>query len=83
VRSADTSPEAHAVHVAVYRSMSPERRLAIGVQMSEDAFALMAAGIQRRHPDYDETDVAWALRRMRLGDEAFSEVWPAAPLLAP
>ena len=83
MRSADTLPEAHDVHLAVYRAMSPERRLAIGVEMSEDGFALMAEGIKARHPAYGATEVRWALRRMRLGDETFREVWPDAPLVAP
>jgi hypothetical protein len=83
VRSADTSPEAHAIQLEVYRSMSPERRLAIGVQMSEDGFAVMAAGIKARHPDYSEAEVTWALRRLRLGDDVLRDAWPAAPLVAP
>jgi hypothetical protein len=83
VRSADTSPEAHAAHIAVYRAMTPERRVAVGVQMSEGGFAVMAEGIRRRHPRYDDADVEWALRRLRLGDDTFRQVWPEAPLLAP
>jgi len=71
------------VQLAVYRSMSPAHRMALGAEMSEDAFVLMASGIKARHPDYDEAGVNWALRRLRLGDDLFHEVWPDAPLVAP
>jgi hypothetical protein len=63
--------------------MSLERRVSIAMEMSEEVFTIAAAGISSRHPDYDETQVSWALRRLRLGDETFREVWPGAPLLAP
>lgn len=67
----------------VYRSMSPARRVSLMVAMSEEMLAVTAAGIGARHPDYDDDDVSWALRRLRLGDEIFRAVWPDAPLLAP
>lgn len=83
MRSADTSPEAHARQVSAYRSMSPARRVDIAAAMSEEMFEVAAAGIRARHPDYDEGQVGWALRRLRLGDVLFRAVWPHAPLLAP
>jgi hypothetical protein len=83
VRSADTSPEAHAVQLRIYRSMSPGRRLALAVEMSEEAAAMLSSGIEARHPDYSEAQVNWAFRRLRLGDALFRRVWPDAPLVAP
>lgn len=83
MRSLDTSPEMHAVQIELYRSMSPARRVEIAVQLSEDVWAIAADGIGARHPGYDENQVQWALRRLRLGDELFRRVWPDAPLLAP
>jgi hypothetical protein len=83
MRSADTSADAHRVQVSVYRSMTPSRRVAIGAAMSEEAFVVIAAGIRARHPDYDDDQVTWALRRIRVGDDAFREAWPDAPLVAP
>lgn len=83
MRSADTTPEAYEVQLRIYRAMTPAQRLAIAVEMSEEASAVLASGIQRRHPEYDDDQVTWALRRMKLGDDLFHEVWPDAPLLAP
>jgi hypothetical protein len=83
VRSRDTSPEIYELQLQIYRSMSPARRVEIGMEMSEEAFDIAAAGISTHHPDYDKTQVSWALRRLRLGDRLFRAVWPDAPLLAP
>jgi hypothetical protein len=83
VRSADTSPEAHGVQLAVYRSTSPERRVAIAAEMSEEVLAVAADGIRARHPDYDDQHVTWALHRLRHGDETFRQAWPGAPLVPP
>jgi hypothetical protein len=61
--------------------MTPERRLAAGLALSEQGFAVMAAGIRARHPDYDDTQVTWALWRLRVGDRPFREAWPDAPIV--
>jgi hypothetical protein len=83
VRSPDTSPEAYARQIEAYRSMSPERRVALAAEMSEDMLAVAADGIRARHPQYDEAQVRWALLRLRHGDDTFRAAWPDAPLLAP
>jgi LPS sulfotransferase NodH len=83
VRSADTSTDAHAVQVAAYRRMSPGQRVSMAVAMSEDVNAIAADGVRRRHPGYDADGVRWAVLRLRLGDEAFRQAWPDAPLVAP
>jgi hypothetical protein len=83
VRSADTSPKAHERQIAVYRAMSPERRVEVAVSMSEEALRIAEDGIRARHGDYGDVQVRWALRRLRLGDALFRQVWPDAPVLAP
>jgi hypothetical protein len=83
VRSADTAPEAHAIQLGIYRSMSPGRRLALAVEMSEEASAMLTSGIEARHPDYSDAQVTWAFRRIRLGETLLRQVWPDAPLVAP
>ncbi len=79
----DTAPEAARVQAEVYRRMGPERRAAIGLQMSDDARRCSEAGIRARHPEYSAADVRHALNRLLLGDPLFAAAWPTAPLLAP
>ena len=79
----DTTPDAAAVQLALYRKMSSEERTTIGYQMSLDARATTLAAIHARHPDYDEVTARWALFRMLVGDELFRRAWPNAPLVDP
>lgn len=83
MRSTDTSLEAHARQVAVYRAMSPDQRVSMAVAMSEDVHTIAAEGVRARHPGYDDDQVRWAVFRLRLGDELFRQVWPDGPLVAP
>lgn len=59
--------------------MSPGRRLALAVEMSEEASAVLTSGIKARHPDYSDVQVTWAFRRVRLGDTLLRRVWPRRP----
>ncbi len=79
----DTTPEADAVQLALYRKMTSGQRTQLGHQMSLEARAIARAAIARRHPEYDDEAVRWASFRMLLGDQLFRRVWPDAPLLAP
>jgi hypothetical protein len=81
--SRDTTPDADAVQLALYRRMSAADRVRIGHQMSMDARAISLAAIRQRHPEYDDASARWALFRLLLGDELFQKAWPAAPLVAP
>jgi len=81
--SRDTTPDADAVQLALYRKMSASDRVRIGHQMSLDARAITLAGIRRRHPEYDDVSARWALFRLLVGDELFQKAWPTAPLIAP
>ena len=51
--------------------------------MSHDTRELMRAGIRSRHPEYLETDVEEALRRLLYGDTLYLRAWPARRLLEP
>lgn len=82
-RISDTTPEADAVQLALYRKMSASDRARIAHQMSLDTRAIAQAAIRRRHPEYDDATARWALFRMLLGDELFQKAWPSAPLVAP
>jgi hypothetical protein len=83
VRPLDTSPEVHRMQIERYRRMSGEERVALALRMTAQAWRTSASGIRSRHPEYSNTEVDWALARLRLGDEIFREAWPAAPVLSP
>lgn len=79
----DTTPDAAAVQLAIYRRMAPAQRCAIAARMSTSARAITLAGIRSRHPEYDERQARLALFRMLVGDELFRRAWPDALPLDP
>ncbi|KAB2900026.1 MAG: hypothetical protein F9K40_09685 [Kofleriaceae bacterium] len=79
----DTTPEADEAQLAAYRRLTLEQRMALVLQMSDDAFELTRDGIRMRHPEYDERQVFLAFARLLHGDEVFLRVWRGAPLLPP
>jgi hypothetical protein len=78
----DTTDDAEAVRIELYRKMSPADRCALAAQMSAAARAITLSGIRSRHPEYDEVQLRWALFRLLVGDVLFHRVWPSAPVLA-
>lgn len=79
----DTTAEAAEVQRRMFRGMSMSRKAEAISSMCESMRKTAMAGIQMRHPDYDDKQVRWALWRMLYGDELFARAWPTAPLLAP
>jgi hypothetical protein len=78
VRPADTSPEAHAVQLAIYRRLGPDGRLALALRVSDDVRSITRSGLRTRHPEHSEDEIDQALRRLLLGDELFERA-PRAP----
>lgn len=72
MRSRDTSDAASGVQLAVYRSMSPTRRLELALSMSDEVMAVTTAGIRHRHPDFTEDEVLLELHRILGHDELAS-----------
>ena len=60
----DTSPEAQAVQLEYYRSMTGEQRLLLAYEMSMSARALNRARMLREHPEWTEADIAHELLRL-------------------
>ncbi len=74
--SADTSEEAARVQLAVFRRMSPEKRLKLAFQMTADLRRRLAEGVRQRHPEYDAHQIQLAVIRLTLGEELFRTVYP-------
>jgi hypothetical protein len=73
---ADTTPEAAAVQLEVFRRMSDDRRLQLALQMSNTLRRLAADGVRERHPDYSEDQVRLAVIRLTAGEELFRQAFP-------
>jgi hypothetical protein len=50
-----------------FRRMTPERRLGIAAEMSDEIRAIAEAGIRQRNPGYSDDQVRAALVRMLVG----------------
>lgn len=83
MRPRDTSREAYERQLARYRSMTPEQRSELALEMSDDVRRVAAEGIAQRHPDYSESDVRRALVALLYGKEVAAKVWPGLSVPAP
>ncbi|MCH8922311.1 MAG: hypothetical protein IIA67_04060 [Planctomycetes bacterium] len=73
---ADTTAEAHAVQVAAWRKMTPQQRVALACELSDNVRQIAAEGVRRRHPDYSDDEVRLAVIRLTLGEKLFREAYP-------
>lgn len=53
----DTTPEAAAVQLEIWRKMSGEQRMTLAYEMSMFGRELAKEGIRQRHPDWTEAQV--------------------------
>jgi hypothetical protein len=81
--AADTSPEADAFQIEVYRKMGGAERVQAMFRLGEMARGAAAAGIRARHPGYDATQLKLALARLRYGDDLVARTWPDHELVDP
>jgi hypothetical protein len=79
----DTSPEAWAIQLAIWRRMGIEGRTAAASGMIAFARRASIEAIRARHPEYDDRDARLALMRMLYGDVLFAAAWVGEPLLDP
>ncbi len=69
----DTSMAARKAQYEVYRRMTPETRVEIAVQMSEDARRITEAGLRARHPELSGVALEKRLLRVVLGDALYAK----------
>jgi hypothetical protein len=82
-RALDTSAEAEAVQLGVYRRMGGAERVAVAFRLGALVREATIAGIRRRHPDYSREDAAGAYRRLILGDALMRLAFPHDRLVEP
>lgn len=65
----DTHPEAAAVQLEIFPSMTPEQRMRMALEMSESLRDVALAGRRCRRPDLDEKGLIRELVRIMYGIE--------------
>ena len=60
----DTSPKIEEMQLQIRRSMTPEQRLLVALDLSDCCRELRKAGIRRDHPDWSERQVMIELFRL-------------------
>lgn len=66
----DTSPEIEEMQLQIRRSMTPEQRLRVALDVSLLCREFTKAGIRRDHPDWSERQVMIELFRLAFLPEA-------------
>jgi len=66
----DTTPQAAALQLRLYRSLTSSARAQIAVDLSDAVRETAMAGIRRRHPEYSNAEVARAFLEMLYGNHA-------------
>jgi hypothetical protein len=56
----------HPIQKEIYRKMTPEQKLKVGLALYHSAFALKKAAIEKQHPDWDEIQVLRAVNKAFL-----------------
>jgi hypothetical protein len=60
----DTSPEIDEMQIRIRRSMTPEQRLLVALDISHCCRELRKAGIRRDHPEWSERQIMIELFRL-------------------
>jgi hypothetical protein len=63
--------------------MPPAARLRVGLELTALSRRLLADGVRRRHPEYDDEQVRLAFLRCWLGRDLFRSAYPGRPELDP
>jgi hypothetical protein len=83
MRPLDTNPDALRVQIEIFQRMEPHQRLQAAALLSETCRCLLAEGIRKRHPNYDEKQVKLAVIRCLLPEDLFLRAYPNARNILP
>ena len=83
MRPLDTNPDALRVQIEIFQRMEPHQRLQAAAHLSETCRSLLAEGIRKRHPNYDEKQVKLAVIRCLLPEDLFLRAYPNARNILP
>jgi hypothetical protein len=83
MRPLDSNSDAEKVQIEIFRRMEPQKRLESAALLSETCRTLLAEGIRKRHPNYDEVQVRLAVIRCLLPEDLFLRAYPDARDILP
>jgi hypothetical protein len=75
MRPRDTTPDAHQVQIEIWRSMAPEARVRLAIEMSERAREIAIAGVMAREPGISREQARLRVLRQVLGDALFEAAY--------
>jgi hypothetical protein len=78
--SRDTTPEAEAVQIEIYRRMPARRKLELMEEANRNARELALEGLRLRHPDAGPEELFRRLMDLTLGEELAEEVYGPLPV---
>lgn len=73
--SPDTSPDAEAVQIEIYRRMPARRKLELVAEANRTARELALAGLRSRHPEAGPEELFRRLMDLALGEELAAQVY--------
>jgi hypothetical protein len=63
----DTSPDAAAIQQEIFRRMTPEQRLRIALELSEEMRNIALSGLRSRQPELTEEELKREMLRIMYG----------------
>jgi hypothetical protein len=83
MRPLDTNSDTEKIQIEIFRRMEPQKRLESAALLSETCRTLLAEGIRKRHPDYNQEQVRLAVIRCLLPEDLFLRAYPNARNILP
>lgn len=76
--SPDTTPEAEAVQLRIFREMPPWEKAKLIEDAIQTSYTLAIAGLRHRHPNADDDEIRRRLMDVMLGEELAERVYGKA-----
>ena len=71
---ADTTLEAARKEFEILRSLGPEVRAKMALEMSDNLRHIVEAGVRDRHPDFDQKKIKLEVLRLMVGDKLYRQM---------
>ena len=75
IKPLDTSKEAQKIQREALRKLTPNQRIKMVFELTDELYSIIVAGIRARHPEFTEEDVIRERNRILWGDELYKAVY--------